>query len=164
MWWSVAGGAVAVLAGLFAVWRLLVRRANRRCVFCEIAAGKRPADRVPGFASDELEAFRDIHPGGRVHVLVVPKRHVASDVYAVREARLLERMGEAGQQVLRLLGEDGERGRTRMVFVRPPFNTVFHLHLHVLVDEHPSPGNWLHRVLAVDYPALPLHKAIRRLK
>ncbi len=46
------------------------------CVFCRIAAGEIPADVV---ASDEhFVAFRDQQPLAPVHLLVVPRRHVAS--------------------------------------------------------------------------------------
>jgi histidine triad (HIT) family protein len=46
------------------------------CVFCRIAATEIPADIV---ASDaEFVAFRDLHPIAPVHLLVVPRRHIAS--------------------------------------------------------------------------------------
>jgi histidine triad (HIT) family protein len=46
------------------------------CIFCRIAAGEIPADMV---AHDEhFVAFADLHPVAPVHVLVVPRRHVAS--------------------------------------------------------------------------------------
>ena len=46
------------------------------CLFCKIAAGEIPADKV--FENDDAVAFRDIHPQAPVHVLVVPRQHVAS--------------------------------------------------------------------------------------
>ncbi len=46
------------------------------CIFCRIAAGELPADVV---ASDErFVAFNDLHPVAPVHVLIVPRAHVAS--------------------------------------------------------------------------------------
>ena len=46
------------------------------CIFCRIAAGELPADVV---ASDErFVAFTDLHPVAPVHVLIVPRAHVAS--------------------------------------------------------------------------------------
>ncbi|MDO9372540.1 MAG: histidine triad nucleotide-binding protein [Gammaproteobacteria bacterium] len=46
------------------------------CLFCNIVAGKTPAQFV---YQDELAvAFKDIHPKARVHLLVVPRLHVAS--------------------------------------------------------------------------------------
>jgi histidine triad (HIT) family protein len=46
------------------------------CIFCRIAAGEIPADTVAEDA--DFVAFRDLHPLAPVHVLVVPKQHVAS--------------------------------------------------------------------------------------
>jgi histidine triad (HIT) family protein len=46
------------------------------CLFCKIAAGDIPADKV--YEDDELIAFRDISPQAPTHVLVIPRRHVAS--------------------------------------------------------------------------------------
>ncbi len=46
------------------------------CIFCRIAAGEIPAELV---ASDgRFLAFKDLHPLAPVHVLIVPRRHVAS--------------------------------------------------------------------------------------
>jgi histidine triad (HIT) family protein len=46
------------------------------CIFCRIAAGEIPAEVV---ASDaRFLAFKDLHPLAPVHVLIVPRRHVAS--------------------------------------------------------------------------------------
>lgn len=46
------------------------------CIFCRIAAGEIPADVV---ADDEhFIAFNDLHPLAPVHVLIVPREHVAS--------------------------------------------------------------------------------------
>lgn len=46
------------------------------CVFCRIVAGEVPASIV--FQDDELMAFHDIHPQAPVHILVIPKAHIAS--------------------------------------------------------------------------------------
>ena len=46
------------------------------CLFCKIAAGDIPADKV--YEDDDVIAFRDIDPQAPVHVLVVPRRHIAS--------------------------------------------------------------------------------------
>lgn len=46
------------------------------CVFCLIATGQIPADVV--YEDAEIMAFRDIHPVAPVHILIIPKRHLAS--------------------------------------------------------------------------------------
>ena len=45
------------------------------CLFCKIIAGEIPAARV--YEDDQVIAFNDINPQAPMHVLVVPKRHVA---------------------------------------------------------------------------------------
>lgn len=46
------------------------------CLFCQIVAGKTPADKV--YEDGEFLAFRDIHPQAPVHILIVPKSHISS--------------------------------------------------------------------------------------
>ena len=46
------------------------------CIFCKIIKGEVPADKV--YEDDEILAFYDIHPVAPVHVLVIPKKHIAS--------------------------------------------------------------------------------------
>ncbi|HEX6989316.1 MAG TPA: HIT domain-containing protein, partial [Bacillota bacterium] len=45
------------------------------CIFCKIRDGQIPSDRV--YEDDLVLAFRDISPQAPVHVLVIPKKHVA---------------------------------------------------------------------------------------
>jgi len=46
------------------------------CIFCEIVARRAPASIV--HEDDETMAFKDIHPQAPIHVLVIPKLHIAS--------------------------------------------------------------------------------------
>ena len=46
------------------------------CLFCKIAAKQIPSTIV--YEDDELLAFKDIHPAAPVHLLIIPKRHVAT--------------------------------------------------------------------------------------
>src|SRR5688500_19853451 len=50
--------------------------AKEKCLFCRIAAGELPADRV--YEDDVVLAFKDIHPQAPFHCLVIPKTHVAT--------------------------------------------------------------------------------------
>jgi histidine triad (HIT) family protein len=49
---------------------------DAECIFCRIAAGELPADVV--LADERFVAFKDLHPVAPVHVLIVPRAHVAS--------------------------------------------------------------------------------------
>ena len=66
--------------------------ADPDCIFCKIVAGQIPASKV--FEDEELLAFHDIHPWAPVHVLVIPKLHIAS---------LVEVGPQHGAQELRIL-------------------------------------------------------------
>ncbi len=101
------------------------------CIFCRIVAGELPSDEVA--ASDHTYAFRDINPTMPVHVLVVPRRHIASaDTVGEGDAAVLAEMLQTAQQVARREGI-AERGY-RLVFNvgDDAQNSVAHLHLHVL--------------------------------
>ena len=101
------------------------------CIFCEIVAGKIPAKLV---AQDDLVvAFEDVAPQAPTHVLVVPRRHLAS-LAAVEAAdeQLLGHMVRVARDVARERGLE-ERG-FRLNFNAGPDAgySVFHVHLHLL--------------------------------
>jgi histidine triad (HIT) family protein len=100
------------------------------CLFCKIVAGQIPADVV--LETDDAVVFRDIAPQAPVHLLAVPKRHVAS-IAAVGAAErdllggLVEAANRAGTEAL---GERGYRIATNVG--EEAGQTVFHLHLHIM--------------------------------
>jgi len=46
------------------------------CIFCQIAEGKIPSDTV--YQDEEIIAFRDINPQAPVHIVIIPRKHIAS--------------------------------------------------------------------------------------
>jgi len=100
------------------------------CLFCRIAAGEIPAERV--HEDDEVIAFRDINPQAPTHVLVIPRRHVADlDAVAPSDGDLLAALFSAVQRVAR---DAGIAGAYRLVsnVGWQAGQSVLHLHLHVL--------------------------------
>ena len=100
------------------------------CIFCKIIAGEIPSSKV--YEDESVYAFRDIQPQAPVHVLVVPKTHIASvDEVSAENAALVAKIFEAipkiakaeglmnGYRVITNCGEDG-------------CQSVKHLHFHVL--------------------------------
>ena len=99
------------------------------CLFCRIAAGEIPADVV--YQDAETVAFRDINPQAPVHVLVIPRAHVAglnavspSPLFAslfatVRTVAQQEGVAESGFRSVINTGPDAQQ-------------SVQHLHVHVL--------------------------------
>ena len=46
------------------------------CVFCKIVSGEIPSNKV--YEDDDILCFRDLDPQAPVHVLIIPKKHIAS--------------------------------------------------------------------------------------
>ena len=100
------------------------------CLFCKIAAGEIPSTKV--FENDAVLAFRDINPQAPVHILVIPKAHIASAADITAEnagavAECFKAISEIAKQenltdgfrVISNVGEDAGQ-------------TVKHLHFHIL--------------------------------
>ena len=101
------------------------------CLFCKIVAGQVPATIV--FQDDHLVAFKDITPRAPTHVLIVPRRHIASlnDLSAGDDALV----GEMVRAAAAIATEQGlaDRGyRTVFNCNADAGQTVFHIHLHLL--------------------------------
>jgi len=101
------------------------------CLFCRIIAGEVPSTKV--FEDERLVAFQDVNPQAPLHVLVVPRAHVArlTDLGPGEDALV-------GEMVRRAAAIAAERGHAERGF-RTVFNcnsdagqTVFHIHLHLL--------------------------------
>ncbi|MCS6996887.1 MAG: histidine triad nucleotide-binding protein [Casimicrobiaceae bacterium] len=105
------------------------------CIFCKIVRGEIPARKV--YEDELVLAFHDIHPAAPVHVLVIPKKHIAklSDVNE-EDQPALGRMLWAAARIAEELGcTDGFR--TIINVGRIGRQEVFHLHLHVLGGPKP---------------------------
>ena len=101
------------------------------CLFCRIVKGEIPATLV--HETPDVIAFRDINPQAPVHVLVVPKKHIAGVNELTKEdeaivghaysvmSKLVRELGidESGYRVVVNSGKDGQQ-------------SVPHLHFHVL--------------------------------
>jgi histidine triad (HIT) family protein len=99
------------------------------CLFCRIIAKEIPATIVA--ESAHALAFRDIAPQAPVHVLVIPKQHVAS-LDEVSDAAMLGELGMLAQQVARDVGVAESGYRVVMNTGADGGQTVHHLHLHLL--------------------------------
>jgi histidine triad (HIT) family protein len=101
------------------------------CLFCRIAAREIPSKIV--HEDDHLVAIEDVNPQAPLHLLVIPKTHIATlnDLTPAHDALA----GEMIRRAAALARERGyhERGfRTVFNTNREAGQTVFHIHLHVL--------------------------------
>jgi histidine triad (HIT) family protein len=100
------------------------------CLFCKIARKEIPADIV--YEDDDVLAFRDIRPQAPVHVLVIPKRHIASLADLTQEDK--DVMGHVTLVASRLARDLGVSEGYRVVINcgKDAGQTVFHIHMHLL--------------------------------
>ena len=108
------------------------------CIFCKIVAGQIPAKKV--HEDDELLVFHDIHPWAPVHVLVIPRLHIATHADVTDEhVPLLGRMLALAPKLMAQLGVTNGF-RTVINTGRDGGQEVYHLHLHVMGGPRP----WKH--------------------
>ena len=103
----------------------------QECLFCKIIAGEIPAAIV--HQDDRLEAIKDINPQAPMHLLIMPRRHLATLNDLGREDDGL--IGEMVRRAAALATAEGhaDRGyRTIFNCNHDAGQTVFHIHLHVL--------------------------------
>ena len=100
------------------------------CVFCAIAAGEVPAIRI--YEDEDYLAILDIRPFTRGHTLVIPKRHT-TDLTDTPPETLAEMM-TIGQRIARAARATELADATNIGINdgRAAFQTVSHIHLHVL--------------------------------
>jgi histidine triad (HIT) family protein len=104
------------------------------CLFCKIVAGEIPSAMV--YEDEHCIVFKDLYPKAKVHLLVVPREHVASlkevdeshDALMAHMLRLLPKLAE----------EQGlDTGfRTIINTGRGGGQEIFHLHIHLLGGGH----------------------------
>lgn len=101
------------------------------CLFCKVVAGEVPSTVV--FQNDHVVAFKDITPRAPTHVLIVPRRHIATlNELAPGDDALVGEMVRASAAIAKEQGV-AERGyRTVFNCNADAGQTVFHIHLHLL--------------------------------
>jgi histidine triad (HIT) family protein len=101
------------------------------CIFCKIIAGTSPSTIV--YQDEQVVAFLDIHPAAPVHILIVPRQHIASinDLSSEHEAltghlftvardlAVDKGVAESGYRLIINNGADARQA-------------VFHIHLHLI--------------------------------
>ncbi|MGH7476241.1 MAG: histidine triad nucleotide-binding protein [Longimicrobiales bacterium] len=101
------------------------------CLFCRIAAGEIEARVVR--EDDETVAFRDINPQAPTHVLIIPRRHVASiDAIEPADEALVGKLFSAARAIARAAGIAQSGYRVVMNAGADAGQSVDHIHLHLL--------------------------------
>lgn len=101
------------------------------CLFCKILAGDIPADIV--YESDNAIGFRDISPQAPTHVLVIPRKHIATiNEIEPGDEGLVGSLYTAAKEIASAEGLSEDGYRAVMNCNAGAGQTVFHIHLHVL--------------------------------
>ena len=105
------------------------------CLFCKIIAGQIPSKKI--YEDEQVFAFHDIHPWAPVHLLIVPKAHIASMTEVSEEhAAVLGRMAVLGPKLMRELGVTNGF-RTVINTGQDGGQEIYHLHMHVMGGPRP---------------------------
>ena len=105
------------------------------CLFCKIVAGQIPSRKV--FEDDDILVFHDIHPWAPVHLLLIPKLHIATHADVTPEHAVL--FGKMMTLVPKLAREAGATNGFRTIINtgRDGGQEVYHLHMHLIGGARP---------------------------
>lgn len=101
------------------------------CVFCKMANGEIEPDKV--YEDEEILAFRDLNPQAPLHVLIIPRRHIATmNDLSAEDAALVGRLTLTAAKIAAEEGVAESGYRTVLNCNAGAGQSVFHLHLHLL--------------------------------
>jgi histidine triad (HIT) family protein len=101
------------------------------CFFCKIANKEADTDFL--YEDNDVVAFNDINPQAPTHVLIIPKKHIATTNDAQEaDIALLGKMNLVAAKIAGELGHANDGYRTIMNCNGHGGQTVFHIHLHLL--------------------------------
>jgi histidine triad (HIT) family protein len=101
------------------------------CLFCKIRDGEIPGDMV--YEDDDVLAFRDVNPQAPTHVLVIPRKHIATtNDLEQADAAVVGKMMLAAKKIAADEGFAQEGYRLVLNCNEGAGQTVFHIHMHLL--------------------------------
>jgi len=103
------------------------------CLFCRIISGEIPSTKV--YEDDDVFAFRDIAPQAPVHILVIPKTHIASAGEVTEENSAL--VAKCFEAIARIAVQEKLDSGFRVISNCGPDagQTVPHIHFHILAGK-----------------------------
>lgn len=101
------------------------------CIFCKIVDGSIPADIV--FKNDDVIAFRDLNAQAPEHLLIIPRKHIATvNDFTAEDAAIFGQMGQAAKVIAKDLGVSEKGYRLVLNCNEDGGQTVYHTHMHFL--------------------------------
>lgn len=108
------------------------------CIFCKISKGEIPSEKV--YEDEEVLAFKDIHPAAPIHILVIPKKHIAKVTEIMPEDEAL--VGKMHTIINKIAKEQGFAEDGFRIIIncgRDAGQEVMHLHFHILAGTKMGP-------------------------
>jgi histidine triad (HIT) family protein len=104
------------------------------CLFCKIAEGSIPSQKV--FENEHVLAFHDIKPAAPVHILIIPKKHIATmnDVEP-EDLGLIAEIHRAAQEIAKQQGVADDGYRLVNNCGKHGGQVIYHVHYHLLGGE-----------------------------
>ena len=105
------------------------------CLFCKIIKGEIPCNKV--YEDEDVLAFYDIKPVAKIHILVIPKKHISSIAHMQKEDEAL--IGKIYSVINKIAEEQGFKENGFKVIVNcgeDGGQEVMHLHFHILAGEN----------------------------
>ena len=107
---------------------------EENCVFCKIIKGEIPSDKV--YEDEEIIAFKDINPVTPIHILVVPKKHIATLLDVKEEdSYLISKIYQVINKIAKDLGIEENGFRVIANCGKDSGQEVMHIHFHLLAGK-----------------------------
>ena len=101
------------------------------CIFCKIIKGEIPSEKV--YEDEEILAFKDIHPAAPIHILVIPKKHIAMLTDLTQEDEAI--VGKIYTAINKIAEQEGFKEQGFRVIAncgKDSGQEVMHIHFHIL--------------------------------
>lgn len=104
------------------------------CVFCKIIKGEIPSEKV--YEDEEVLAFKDIQPAAPIHILVIPKKHIATLLEVKPEdSNLISHIFQVINHIAKEMHIDQEGFRVIANCGKDSGQEVMHIHFHLLAGK-----------------------------
>lgn len=101
------------------------------CLFCKIASGEIPSTLI--YQDDHVVAFNDIAPQAPHHILIIPRKHIATiNDFSPEDTLLIGQMMQTAKKIAHDLKIDDEGYRVLMNCNKNGGQAVYHVHFHLL--------------------------------
>ncbi len=101
------------------------------CIFCKIINREIPSDIV--YEDDKIIAFKDVNPVAPVHVLIIPKEHIASAMdITEKNAPVVAHIFNTAKKIAEIMGIEKSGFRIVNNCGENAGQTVFHMHFHLI--------------------------------